>query len=277
MQPDELASHLADAELRIVDCRASLNDPARGRVAYGEGHLPRATFADLVDDLSGPVVLGQTGRHPLPDVELFASKLRGWGIGSSSQVVAYDDAGGAFAARLWWLLRFLGHDAVAVLDGGLPAWVAEGRGLTAEVPSLPAGDFTPREHTQWVVSAAELERPESVSRKLFDARAPERFRGEVEPIDPVAGHIPGAVNLPFSENLNAGRFRPPAELRQRFAEALGATSPESAVLYCGSGVTACHGVLAFAHAGLPLPRLYAGSWSEWITDPRRPTERRDGP
>lgn len=276
LTPSELASRLTDPELRIVDCRASLNDVAAGRVAYREGHLPQATFADLLQDLSGPVVPGTTGRHPLPDVRVFALKLRSWGIGAKSQVVAYDDAGGAFAARLWWLLRWLGHEAVAVLDGGSPAWVAEGHALTAVLPSLAAGDFTPRQRLELQVSTGELERPESTPRKLFDGRAPERFRGDAEPIDPIAGHIPGAENLPFSENLSAGQFRSSTELRRRFADALGATLPEAAVMYCGSGVTACHNVLAFAHAGLPLPRLYAGSWSEWITDPARPTERHDG-
>jgi thiosulfate/3-mercaptopyruvate sulfurtransferase len=214
-----------------------------------------------------------TGRHPLPSVDLFVSKLRSWGIGNASQVVAYDDAGGAFAARLWWMLRWLGHEAVAVLDGGFPAWVAEGRPVTAELPLVSPGDFTPRPRPDLLVTAALLAAPESRAGKLFDARAPERYRGDIEPIDPVAGHIPGAENLPFAENLRDGRFKPAAELRARLAAALGATQPEDAVVYCGSGVTACHDVLAFAQAGLPLPKLYAGSWSEWITDAARPTAR----
>jgi thiosulfate/3-mercaptopyruvate sulfurtransferase len=267
----ELALRLGEPELRIVDCRASLQDVTKGRAAFVEAHLPGATFADLLDDLSGPIVPGQTGRHPLPSVEAFVAKVRGWGISAASQVVVYDDAGGAFAARLWWMLRWLGHDAVAVLDGGLPAWVAEGRPLTDAVAQVAPGDFTPQPRRELLVTARELETPQSLPRKLFDARAPERFRGDVEPIDPVAGHIPGAINLPFAENLKDGRFRPPAELRARFATALDDTSPEEAIVYCGSGVTACHDILAFAHAGLPLPRLYAGSWSEWITDPTRPT------
>lgn len=262
---------LGEPSLRIVDCRASLQDVNAGGAAFSKAHLPGASFADLLADLSGPIVPGQTGRHPLPPVEAFTAKVRGWGISATSQVAVYDDAGGAFAARLWWMLRWLGHDAVAVLDGGFPAWVAEGRPVTDTVAQIPPGDFTPQPRRELLVTARELETPQSLARTLFDARAPERFRGEVEPIDAVAGHIPGALNLPFAENLKDGRFRAPAELRERFAAALDGTPPEEAVVYCGSGVTACHDILAFAHAGLPLPRLYAGSWSEWITDPTRPT------
>lgn len=269
----ELAARLAEPTLRLVDCRASLQDVAAGRTAYAKGHLPGASFADLLDDLSGPIVPGQTGRHPLPLLETFTGKVRAWGIGATSRVVVYDDAAGAFAARLWWLLRWLGHDRVAVLDGGFPAWVAQGLPVTDEITPLAPGDFTPRPRVELLVAAKELETPQSLSRKLFDARAPERFRGDVEPIDPVAGHIPGAVNLPFADNLKDARFRSPAELRERFARALDGTAPEAAIVYCGSGVTACHDVLAFAHAGLALPRLYAGSWSEWIADPTRPTAK----
>jgi thiosulfate/3-mercaptopyruvate sulfurtransferase len=266
-----LASALGEPELAIVDCRASLQDPAAGRAAYTAAHLPRAVFADLLEDLSGPIVPGHTGRHPLPSVAALVEKLRGWGIGQHSQVVVYDDASGAFAARLWWLLRWLGHEAVALLDGGFAAWVAAGQPVTREVPSRGVGNFTPHPQPRMLADAAEL--LQSAPRKVFDARAPERFRGEVEPIDPVAGHIPGAENLPFAANLRDGRFLPPAELRARLDAALAGTAPEAAITYCGSGVTACHNVLAFAHAGLPLPRLYAGSWSEWITDPSRPVAK----
>jgi thiosulfate/3-mercaptopyruvate sulfurtransferase len=271
ISPAELSELLGAPILRIVDCRASLQNPVAGRELYLKSHLPGATFADLLEDLSGPIAAGVTGRHPLPSIDEFTKKLRAWGIGVHSQVVAYDDAGGAFAARLWWMLRWLGHDAVAVLDGGFPAWVAEGRPVTSEPSSLAPGDFEPKPCGELLVTAAEL--LQSGTRKLFDARAPERYRGDVEPIDPVAGHIPGAENLPFAENLRDGRFKTPAELRARFAEALGDAQPAESVVYCGSGVTACHDVLAFAHAGLPLPKLYAGSWSEWITDPARPTAR----
>jgi thiosulfate/3-mercaptopyruvate sulfurtransferase len=277
ISPSELAELLGASRLCVVDCRASLQNAAAGRQAYAKAHIPGARFADLLEDLSGPIEAGKTGRHPLPDVDRFAAKLRRWGIGAGTQVVAYDDAAGAFAARLWWLLRWLGHDPVAVLDGGLPAWLAEGRPLTLDLPTVAHGNFTPQLHPELLASAAELMAPQSVERKLFDARTPERFRGDVEPIDPVAGHIPGAINLPFADNLRDGRFRPAAELRARLTQALGGAAPEQAVIYCGSGVTACHDVLAFAHAGLPLPRLYAGSWSEWITDPARPTERHGDP
>jgi thiosulfate/3-mercaptopyruvate sulfurtransferase len=273
ISPAELAPLLAEPELVLVDCRASLQDPLAGRAAYEQGHLPRASFADLLEDLSGPIVPGRTGRHPLPSIDTFVDKLRGWGVGGSSQVVVYDDSGGAFAARLWWMLRWLGHDAVALLDGGYAAWIAEGQAVESELASPARGDFSAEPRSELLVSSAELVVPQSIAQKLFDARAPERFRGEVEPIDPVAGHIPRAVNLPFAGNLRAGRFLSPTELRERLATALDGTPPERAVVYCGSGVTACHDVLAFARAGLPLPRLYAGSWSEWITDPSRPTER----
>lgn len=265
---EALARALPEPELVVVDCRASLQNPAAGREAYAKGHLPRAVFADLLDDLSGPIEPGKTGRHPLPSIPAFVARLRAWGVGGASQVVAYDDAGGVFAARLWWMLRWLGHDAAAVLDGGLPAWLAAGQPLTLELKPEAAGDFEPRPRPGLLVRAHEL--LQSAPHKLFDARAPERFRGDVEPLDAVAGHIPGAENLPFADNLVDGRFKASSELRARFDAALGGRAPEEAVVYCGSGVTACHDALAFAHAGLPLPRLYAGSWSEWITDPARP-------
>ena len=265
---ESLASALSDPALRVVDCRASLQDPDVGRQQYAAAHVPGSSFADLLEDLSGPITPGKTGRHPLPALDGFVARLRSWGIGRHSQVVVYDDAGGAFAARLWWMLRWLGHDAVGLLDGGFSAWVAAEKPISRELPLREVGDFAPQPRARLLVEAAEL--LQSAPRQQVDARAPQRGRGEGEPKDPVAGHIPGAENLPFAANLRDGRFLPAAELRARFDAALAGTPPEQAVTYCGSGVTACHNVLAFAHAGLPLPRLYAGSWSEWITDPTRP-------
>lgn len=279
VDPETLQMHLDDPDWVIVDCRFSLNDPAYGRQAYLEAHIPGAVYAHLDADLSGPVVPGQTGRHPLPDPDQLAQKLGAWSIDARTQVVAYDDAGGAFAARLWWLLGWLGHEAVAVLDGGWPRWVQEGRPVRKGVERRTARTFKPQVRPEWVVTAEEvMQRLQDPAWRLLDARAPERYRGEQEPIDPVAGHIPGAVNAPFTENLTpAGTFRSPEVLRQRFMALLGNVPPERVICYCGSGVTAAHNLLALAHAGLPGARLYVGSWSEWITDPRRPVARGPAP
>jgi len=275
IDPETLQAHLEDPDWVVVDCRFSLSDPAHGRRAYQEAHIPGAVYAHLDEDLSGPIVAGRTGRHPLPDPDWLARKLSAWGIDHRTQVVAYDDAGGAFAARLWWLLGWLGHDAVAVLDGGWPRWVREGRPVRGGIETRPSRTFVARIRPERVVSADEvLQHLHDPCWRLLDARAPERYRGEQEPIDPVAGHIPGAVNAPFAENLTPeGTFRLPEQLRQRFEALLGDVPPERVICYCGSGVTAAHNLLAMAHAGLPGARLYAGSWSEWITDPRRPVAR----
>lgn len=275
IDPETLQAHLEDPDWVVVDCRFSLSDPAYGWQAYQKAHIPTAVYAHLDEDLSGPMVPGRSGRHPLPDPDQLAQKLGAWGIGSCTQVVAYDDAGGAFAARLWWLLGWLGHDAVAVLDGGWPRWIGEGRPIREGVEQRPPCAFTPRLQPERVVTADDVkQRLHDPAWRLLDARAPERYQGVQEPIDPVAGHIPGAVNAPFSENLtSAGTFLSPERLRQRFAALLGGVPPERTICYCGSGVTAAHNVLAMTHAGLPGARLYAGSWSEWITDPRRPVAR----
>jgi thiosulfate/3-mercaptopyruvate sulfurtransferase len=273
IDPEQLAAELVQhtaPELVLVDCRASLLEPEAGALSYAKSHLPGAVFADLLEDLSGPVVPGKTGRHPLPEPELFADRLRDWGVCSATQVVAYDDSGGAFAARLWWMLRWLGHSKAAVLNGGWSAWMASGLPITAGQLPRARGDFEPQLRPELLVQAAEVRQAMQQGQVLLlDARAPERYRGDVEPMDVVAGHIPGALNLPFAENLHEGRFRSAPDLRARIVARLGRT-PEQAVAYCGSGVTACHDVLAFVYAGLPEPRLYAGSWSEWITDPERP-------
>jgi thiosulfate/3-mercaptopyruvate sulfurtransferase len=255
---DALAS--GSPNLHILDCRTRLDDPGFGARAYAEGHIPGAVLASIDHDFAGPP--GDGGRHPLPDPAALAARLRAWGIGDTDQVVAYDDAGGPFAARAWWCLRWLGHEAVAVLDGGFKAWSGE---LTRAVPQPAPGNFSIRPSLTRLVDAATVLNGLS-GLDLIDARARPRFDGKEEPIDPVAGHIPGATCLPFQENLGPdGRFRKPAELAARFA-GHGADT----VSYCGSGVTAAHNILAMRVAGLPEPVLYAGSWSEWIRDPARP-------
>ncbi len=265
-----LHAHLDDPGWVVVDCRFSLMDTDAGQRAYRESHIAGARYAHLDADLSSPITPA-TGRHPLPDPARLARTLGEWGIGHKTQVVAYDDMGGMLAAaRLWWLLRWLGHDAVAVLDGGFPAWQRAELPLTAESPAVQPTVFHGRPNDRlWLTTARVQALP--AEKVLLDARAAARFRGEMEPIDPVAGHIPGAVNLPTEGNLTAdGLFLPRAELRARFAAALGERPAATVVHSCGSGVTACHNLLAMEAAGLRGSRLYAGSWSEWIRDPGRP-------
>ena len=271
IEAEALASLLGDARLRVFDCRFDLARPAYGRAAYGEEHVPGAVFADLNTDLSAPAT-ATSGRHPLPAPEEFAARLRAWGVNADSRVVAYDDSNGAYAARLWWMLRWLGHDDVAVLDGGMRRWLQLGLPLTEDVPAPTPGDFIARPRPGMVVSApAVLTAASDPSARVLDARAPERYRGEVEPIDKVAGHIPGARNHPFGMSLDSqGRFLPPQALRDAFAASLDGVAPESTIVYCGSGVTACHMLLSLEHAGLTGARLYPGSWSEWSGDPSRP-------
>ncbi len=264
-----LQTHLEDAAWVVLDCRFDLGDPGAGERAYAGGHIPGARYAHLERDLAGPVT-ATSGRHPLPDPTRLAATLGRWGIGRDTQVVAYDDVGGAMAARAWWLLRWLGHEAAAVLDGGIGAWHEAGLALSVEVPDpLPATfDPNPRPRAWLSTEAVQAAVGDML---LVDARAAPRFRGEVEPIDPVAGHVPGAVNRPFQANLDAnGRFLDPARLRADLEALLGGRQPVAAVHMCGSGVTACHNLLAMERAGLGGSRLYAGSWSEWIRDPARP-------
>lgn len=271
---EALAAHIGEAGWQIFDCRCSASDPAVGKQLYREGHLPGAHHADLDRVLAAAPGPG-TGRHPLPDRQAFTAWLCSEGVDNNTQVVAYDNAGGAFAARLWWLMRWLGHEAVAVLDGGLQAWQALGGAL--ETGAAPAPDPAHFEAGSSLAASAALEDIIAFSRgrrtgRLVDARSPDRYRGENEPIDPVAGHIPGALNRPFPGNLDPrGRFLSPEKLRERF-ETLGG-HPDEIVHYCGSGVTACHNILAMEHAGLHGSRLYPGSWSEWIRDPSRPVEK----
>jgi thiosulfate/3-mercaptopyruvate sulfurtransferase len=272
---DSLRELLGGPRLAVVDCRFDLMKPDAGREAYLRGHIPGARHADLNRDLSAPVGPG-TGRHPLPAPQVLADRLGSLGIGNDSQVVAYDEANGSFAARLWWMLRWLGHDAVAVLDGGFAAWTRSGGALETGEAAAAAQVFTPRRiDAASVVGTAELERSlRAAETLLVDARARERYAGVAEPIDSVAGHIPGAVNHPFSDNLGAdGLFLPAAVLERRWRERLAGAHPAHVVAMCGSGVTACHNLLSLEIAGLRGGKLYAGSWSEWIRDPRRPVAR----
>ena len=270
VSPTLLQQNLDNPKWVVVDCRFSLANSDAGGYAYRHGHLPQARYAHLDKDLSSAVT-GLTGRHPLPDFTLLAKKLGAWGIANDSQVVVYDDAGGAFAGRLWWLLRSLGHDKVAVLDGGIQHWRKRGLALTTTLPAIKPAAFRPYLNcTRWL-NAAQVQT--GLAKKaicLIDARTPERYRGEQEPIDPVAGHIPGALNRAFQCNLDKqGLFLSADAIASQFKQLIGTTPPEQVVHYCGSGVTACHNLLAMEHAGLTGSKLYAGSWSEWISDKNR--------
>lgn len=269
----ELKQHLANPVVVILDCRAELTDPKAGATAFAAGHIPGAQHADSDRDLSdkSPGPNGEfRGRHPLPKPEAFIETLRGWGVYPNSQVIAYDAHGGAFAARLWWMLRWIGHQGVAVLDGGLPAWQAAGGELTTEVINRPRGSITLQPSLVSTVSADDVLANLSARAKIvLDARANDRFRGENETIDPVGGRIPGAKNRFFKDNLQAdGRFKPAEQLRTELSALI--KSPETTIAQCGSGITACHNLLAMEVAGLPGAALYAGSWSEWSADPSRP-------
>jgi thiosulfate/3-mercaptopyruvate sulfurtransferase len=265
-----LAAHVDAADWRVVDVRHQLSDTGYGERAYAEGHIPGAVFLHCDHDLSGPLS-GSNGRHPWPERERLAARLGEVGIGPQTQVVVYDDAQGMIAGRLWVLLRWLGHDRVAVLDGGLQAWLAAGGAMTVLPPSVHAVAFEANEGDGPVTTNDVLERLGTPGMRLVDARSPDRFRGENETIDPVGGHIPGAVNRFFRDNLQTdGRCKPAAELRAEWLAVLAGVQPEQVVHQCGSGVSACHNMLAMEIAGLPGSRLYAGSWSEWCADPGRP-------
>jgi thiosulfate/3-mercaptopyruvate sulfurtransferase len=270
---ETLERHLDDPAFVIVDCRHNLADVDAGERAYRAAHLPGAVFMHLDRDLSGAKT-GSNGRHPLPEIGALVARLGRAGIDANRQVVTYDQNNGMFASRLWWLLRWLGHDAVAVLDGGLDRWHAEGRPETSAVPTPRATTFVPKAPAP-VASAEEIMKHLGDGALfVLDARAAERYRGDVEPIDPVAGHIPGARNRPYTENMTEdGIFKPAARLRSEYTALLGPTLPSAVVHQCGSGVTACHNVLAMSIAGLPGSRLYPGSWSEWVADPARPVAR----
>lgn len=271
-----VAERLADPRLLVFDCRYELARPEAGREAWSRGHLPGAVHVDLHHDLAGPTT-PRSGRHPLPDSQEFAARLRRWGVNDDSLILVYDDSTGLWAARFWWMTaKWLGHRQVAVLDGGLRRWQQLGLPVTADLPpARAAGGFVGQAHDDaWV----DIETTQSAAldpgHRVIDARAPERFRGEVEPIDPVAGHVPGAVNHPTSTLVGAdGRLLPAAELYDSFMQTLGPVPASAAITMCGSGVTACHVLLALEHAGLPGARLYVGSWSEWSRDPSRAIAR----
>ena len=268
---DVLASHLSD--WAIVDSRYDLQNEHWGREQYLSSHIPGAAYVSLGADLAGPKT-GSNGRHPLPSLESLAATCGRLGITPQTQVVAYDQDTGMYASRLWWLLRYAGHEAVAVLDGGWAAWVREGRPTRSGQETRAAAVFTPSRSLEQTVSADDVAALlGSRDHVLIDARAPERFEGRVEPIDRVPGHIPGAVNHHYKDNLTAqGTFDSPAALHDHFTHLLAGRHPSQAIVYCGSGVTACHNRLAMEHAGLPGARLYPGSWSEWSSDPARPVE-----
>jgi thiosulfate/3-mercaptopyruvate sulfurtransferase len=267
----ELRAIAGNEHLALLDCRFDLARPAWGEEQFAAGHLSGAHYLHLDRDLSSPIT-AKSGRHPLPDPNRLAQRLGELGVGNDSQVVLYDQGNGMYAARAWWLLRWLGHQRVAVLNGGLAAWLQAGGSLTTESATVSPKNFVARVGVGTVVTTTEVEQLRTKpSELLVDARAPDRFAGQNETIDPIAGHVPGAVNHAFAGNLTAdGRFLSKDELRAAWLATLGRHAPSSVVAMCGSGVSACHNLLALEHAGLPGARLYAGSWSEWIRDPTRP-------
>ena len=265
---DTLAQHINDSNLIIIDCRFSLADSEAGFKAYRMGHIKNARYAHLDNDLAS-TISNTTGRHPLPNFNTLVKKLGQWGISNTSQVIVYDDANGAFASRLWWLLRCLGHEAVAVLDGGIKHWQ---HSLTTTLPQITPKIFRPYlDQSNWLSAIEISNKLAAQSIQLIDARTPERFKGEQEPIDPIAGHIPCAINRAFQLNLNTnGLFLQQDKLRDQFIALIGSYTPEQTVHMCGSGVTACHNLLAMEYAGLSGSKLYAGSWSEWISNQNHP-------
>jgi thiosulfate/3-mercaptopyruvate sulfurtransferase len=279
IEPLALAEHLEERDWAILDCRFNLADPGYGRRAWAAGHIPGALYADLDRDLSGPHTPA-SGRHPLPEVAALAATFGRFGIDAGVQVVAYDQNSGAFAARAWWLLRWLGHERVAVLNGGFAAWQRAGLPQSTAQPARGPRRFTAAPHAELVVSGGQIEAALASGARaraaplLVDARSAERFAGQNETIDPVAGHIPGARNHPFADDTDAaGRFLPAPQLRRRWQQTLRGAPAAQVVAMCGSGVTACHSLLALEVAGLSGARLYAGSWSEWIRDPAHAVAR----
>jgi thiosulfate/3-mercaptopyruvate sulfurtransferase len=270
-----LATRLNDARLVLFDCRFDLKDTGWGERVYAEAHIPGAVYVHLDRDLSATKT-GSNGRHPLPDPDTAARTFSALGVGDGVQAVAYDQDTGMYASRLWWMLRWLGHEAVAVLDGGMARWLAEGRDTRSGVEAPSPRRFVAAPRPDMLVTVDQVATLADAGFQLIDARAPERYRGDVEPIDRVPGHIPGARNHFFQSNLGAtGGFKGRMDLAAGFSKTLGDTPADRTICYCGSGVTACHDLLAMEHAGLSGGRLYAGSWSEWSADPRRVVAKGD--
>ncbi|MBU0594359.1 MAG: sulfurtransferase [Gammaproteobacteria bacterium] len=269
----QLAQHLDDPDWIIFDCRFTLSDPDSGRRAYQTAHIPGARYAHLNDDLSSAVT-ATSGRHPLPDPQLLAQKLGQWGVDNSKQIVVYDDSFGSMACRMWWDLRWLGHESIALLDGGIQRWIRDGHPMTADTSVITPTQFNANiDNSMWVDAQCIEEALLSDKCLIIDARAEERFSGEREVLDKVPGHIPGSINYPFEDNLDmGGTYMSAEELQEAYLDLLNGVDPQRVVHMCGSGVTACHSVIAMEHAGLKGARLYPGSWSEWITDPGRPVE-----
>ena len=269
----ELAARLADPDWLVADCRFDLGERDAGARAWQAGHIPGAIHADLERDLSAPVT-PITGRHPLPPIDAFVATLSRWGVTGGTQVIAYDAGNSAYAARLWWMLRYLGHDFVAVLDGGYAAWLAEGQPVSDGSVTRQPGRFVARPRPEMLCDASGVAEAIARGELVVDVRGPERFAGKVEPLDTVAGHVPGAVNLPFLLNLDENsRFRSKAELAELWLARTGLADGSGPICMCGSGVTACQALLSLEVAGHGGGRLYAGSWSEWIRDPARPIAR----
>jgi len=272
---DTVSQNIDHPDWRIIDCRFSLAATEKGRIAYGASHIPNAVYAHLDEDLSSEIIAGVTGRHPVPTPEASSDTFAKWGIDGSVQVVAYDDNVGQVASRLWWMLQWLGHEHVAVMDGGWDRWQKEGRAETSETPKIAARAFTSDVQAHKVADVSHVDSVRlNDSVRLLDARAGARYRGEMEPIDPVAGHIPGATCAPFEDNTGPdGLMKSQEDLRDRFKGIFGQGEHDEVICYCGSGVSACHNLLALQHAGLGGAKLYTGSWSEWITDSGRPVGR----
>ncbi len=268
---EDLNKNISNQDWFVFDCRFLLKDPEGGLKKFNQGHIPGAQFADMDKDLASPMT-ATTGRHPLPDPNELIKKLQSWGISNSSQIICYDDMSGAFAARMWWLLKWLGHNDVAVLDGGIDKWTANGLTVETDVQQRTAGSFSGQANNDmWVVVGFIQKELEQNKINLLDARSSERFTAKDSKTDPVAGHVPGAMSFPFAENLSKqGVFLSADELKNRFAPMVVNAKDKEAISMCGSGVTACHNLLAMSIAGLPITRLYVGSWSEWIKDKSRP-------